>query len=429
MNIAEKILAAHSGKDKVIPGELVNAEIDTILCHEVTTPAAIRMLEEKGINTICDPDKIVVTPDHFVPNKDIKSAELVKRLREWVRKHGIKNYYELGNHGVCHAILPEKGHVIPGKIIIGADSHTCTHGALGAFASGIGSTDLAFALATGKLWFKVPESILFKLNGTPQKGVSSKDVILHIIKQIDVDGALYMSMEFEGDYIDNLSIEGRMTICNMAIEAGGKSGLIAPDQKTIDYINNARKNNPIFENEPELQLIDFENAKADSNAEYKEIIEIDVSKLEQIVAFPHLPSNGKTFSEINEEIKIDQAYLGSCTNGRIEDLREAAEVLKKQKVHPEVRMIVVPATTEIWKQAMHEGLFDIFVNAGATISTPTCGACLGGHMGILASGEKCISSTNRNFVGRMGSPESEVYLASPAVVAASAVKGYIANSV
>lgn len=427
MTISEKILAAHCGKAKVIPGELVNADIDVILCHEVTTPAAIRMLEEKGINKVFDPSKIVVTPDHFVPNKDIKSAELVKRLRNWVKKQGIQNFYELGNHGVCHAILPEQGHVIPGNIIIGADSHTCTHGALGAFATGIGSTDLAFALATGKLWFKVPETILFKLKGEPPKGVSSKDIILHIIKRIGVDGALYLSMEFEGDYIDNLSIEGRMTICNMAIEAGAKAGLIAPDQKTIDYINQAQSSNHREGVREFLQLKDFEKFKADKNATYKEIIEIDVSQLEPIVAFPHLPSNGKTISEIKEKIKIDQAYLGSCTNGRIEDLREAAEVLKNQKIHPDVRMIVVPATTQIWKQAMHEGLFDIFIDAGATVSTPTCGACLGGHMGILASGEKCISSTNRNFVGRMGSPESEVYLASPAVVAISAIKGYIAD--
>ncbi len=436
MNISEKILAKNSGKSKVIPGELVFAEVDTILCHEVTTPPAIRMLEEKGITKICDTDKIVVTPDHFVPNKDIKSAELVKRLREWSKKHEIKNYYELGNHGVCHAILPEQGHVVPGNIIVGADSHTCTHGALGAFATGIGSTDLAFALAEGKLWFKVPETILFKLNGKPQPGVSAKDIILHIIRKIDVDGALYMSMEFEGDYIDNLSIEGRMTICNMAIEAGGKAGLIAPDQKTIDYINNARAKSGVGKANSSdplegaggcLQLDDFAEFKADQDAHYKEIIEIDVSELEPIVAFPHLPSNGKTFSEITEEIEITQAYLGSCTNGRIEDLREAAEILKDKKVHPEVRMIVIPATTEIWKQAMREGLFDIFTDAGATISTPTCGACLGGHMGILASGERCISSTNRNFVGRMGSPESEVYLASPATVAASAIKGFIAD--
>lgn len=427
MTISEKILAKNTGKTKVIPGELVNAKIDTILCHEVTTPAAIRMLEEKGITKIYNPNQVVVTPDHFVPNKDIKSAELVKRLRNWVKKQKIKHYYELGNHGVCHAILPEKGYVIPGNIIIGADSHTCTHGALGAFATGIGSTDLAFALATGKLWFKVPETILFKLNGKPQKNISSKDIILHIIKQIGVDGALYMSMEFEGDYIDNLSIEGRMTICNMAIEAGGKAGLIAPDQKTIDYINKARKNNSKLTNEPELKLEDFEKFKADSDAKYKEIIEIDISKLEPIVAFPHLPSNGKVFSEIKEKIYINQAYLGSCTNGRIEDLREAAEVLKDQKINPNVRMIVVPATTDIWKQAMHEGLFDIFTKAGATISTPTCGACLGGHMGILASEEKCISSTNRNFIGRMGSPKSEVYLASPATVAMTAIKGYIAD--
>lgn len=413
MNITEKILAMHSGKDSVKPGELINADIDLIMCHDITTTPAINMLREKGINKIFDPEKIVVTPDHFVPNKDIKSAELVKKLRGWVSEQGIKKFYDIGKHGVCHAILPEQGHVKPGMTIICGDSHTCTHGALGAFSTGIGSTDLAAALATGKLWFKVPETILFKIYGSLGKGVYSKDIILEIIRKIGVGGALYKAMEFSGPIIDSLSVEARMTICNMAIEAGGKSGVISPDQKTIDYIK-------------EKTGEDFEVIKSDSDANYSEVIEIDVTNLEPVVAVPHLPSNGKKITKI-ENIKIDQAYLGSCTNGRIEDLRVAASIMKGHKVKEGVRMIVVPATTEIWKQANKEGLLDIFMDAGATVSTPTCGACLGGYMGILAEGERCISSTNRNFVGRMGSPKSEVYLASPATVAASAIEGKITD--
>ncbi|RKY61646.1 MAG: 3-isopropylmalate dehydratase large subunit [Candidatus Neomarinimicrobiota bacterium] len=411
--ITEKILAAHCSRDSVKPGELINAEIDVIMCHDVTTTPAIDMLAEKGLSKVAYPERVVIMPDHFVPNKDIKSAEMVARIRRWAREQNIEKFYDLGRHGVCHALLPEQGHVKPGTTIICGDSHTSTHGALGAFSTGIGSTDLAAALATGELWFKVPETMLFRLSGKLGKGVYAKDVILEIIRRIGVDGALYKTMEFTGELIEALSVESRMTICNMAIEAGGKSGIINPDQKTTDYVK-ARTDEP------------FEIYQSDPDAEYCQIIEIDVSNLEPLVAFPHLPSNGQPVSQI-PDIPVDQAYLGSCTNGRIEDLRVAAEILKGKKVARNTRMIVVPATTEIWKQANREGLLDIFMNAGATVSTPTCGACLGGHMGILAAGERCISSTNRNFVGRMGSPKSEVYLGSPATVAASAVEGKIAD--
>ena len=416
MTITEKILANHANKEQVHPGELINVKLDIVMCHDITTTPAIDMLEKAGLDKVFNSDKVIVTPDHFVPNKDIKSAEMVNRIRKWAKKHDIKTFYDIGRHGVCHAILPEQGHVLPGQTIVCGDSHTCTHGAFGAFSTGIGSTDLAAALATGELWFKVPETIKFVINGKLPKGVYSKDIILTIIRDIEVDGAVYKAMEFTGTTISNLSMEARMTITNMAIEAGGKSGIIEPDEKTIDYIK-ARTSR------------DFSIIKSDTDAEYSEIKEYDTSKLEPIVAFPSLPSNGKTMSEIEkmEPVRIDQAYLGSCTNGRIEDLRIAAKILKGKKIKEGTRMIVVPATTDIWKQANKEGLLDIFMEAGATVSTPTCGACLGGHMGILASGESCISTTNRNFVGRMGSPKSEVYLASPATVAASAIEGKIAD--
>lgn len=411
--ITEKILAKHAGRESVKPGDMITAEIDTIMLHDVTTTPAIDRLEQKNINQVHDPDKIVIMPDHFIPNKDIKSAEMVARIRRWSKEQGIEKFYDLGNHGVCHALLPEQGHVVPGSTIICGDSHTSTHGALGAFSTGVGSTDLAAALATGELWFRVPETILFKINGQLPKGVFSKDIILEIIRQIGVDGALYKAMEFTGEVIDDLSVEARMTLCNMAIEAGGKSGIINPDQKTLDYVK-ARTDE------------EFEVFKSDPDCEYSDIVEIDVAGLEPVVAVPSLPSNGKPAGTL-ENIKIDQAYLGSCTNGRIEDLRIAAEILENKKIAKDTRMIVVPATTEIWKTANNEGLLDIFMDAGATVSTPTCGACLGGHMGILAAGEKCISSTNRNFVGRMGSPDSEVYLGSPATVAASAITGRITD--
>ncbi|MBW2974345.1 3-isopropylmalate dehydratase large subunit [Candidatus Woesearchaeota archaeon] len=413
MTITEKILAKHAGKKEVKPGELVNADIDVVMCHDVTTPPAIDMLYKRGIRKVFNPKKVVVTPDHFVPNKDIKSAELAKRLRQWAKECRIDNYYEIGKHGVCHALLPEQGHIVPGELIIGADSHTCTYGAFGSFSTGVGSTDLAAALATGKLWFRVPETIRFIIDGKLPKGVYSKDMILKIISDIGVDGALYKAMEFTGETIKQLSVESRMTITNMAIEAGAKSGIMEPDEKVIDYVRRRTKK-------------EFEIIRSDKDAVYNKTVRYDISGLEPIVSFPHLPSNGKKISEI-KDIKIDQAYLGSCTNGRIEDLRIAAGIVKGRKIAKGIRMIVVPATTEIWKQANKEGLLDIFMDFGAAVSTPTCGACLGGHMGILAEGERCISSTNRNFVGRMGHPRSEVYLASPATVAASAIEGKIAD--
>lgn len=413
MTITEKILAAHSSRGHLVPGEIVDATIDVFMGHDVTTPAAISMLEERGIEGVFDKDKIVLVPDHFVPNKDIKSAELAKRLRDFATKHDIKNYYEVGRNGVCHAILPEKGFVLPGTTIVCPDSHTCTHGALGAFSTGIGSTDAAAVLATGKLWFKIPESMKFIVEGDLPECVYSKDIILEIIRDIGVDGALYRAMEFCGSTIDDLSIEARMTITNMAIEAGGKSGIIAADKKTDDYLK-GRTNKR------------YTPVSSDDGANYVEIREYDVTTLEPMVAAPHLPSNSKPAGKYKDVI-IDQVVLGSCTNGRIEDLRIAANIMKGNYVAKNTRMLVIPASTDIWRQAMKEGLFDIFAESGAGISIPTCGPCLGGHMGVLASGERCVATTNRNFVGRMGHPKSEVYLASPATAAASAIAGKIAD--
>ena len=413
MTITEKILAAAAGKKQVRPGELINANIDCIMCHDVTTPPAISMLKEKGLDKVFDPDKIVVTPDHFQPAKDIKSAELHKRLDSWAKEKKIKNYYPIGKAGVCHALLPEQGHIRPGEVIVGGDSHTCTYGAFGAFSTGIGSTDLAAAIATGQLWFKVPASIKFVLNGKLNKGVYSKDVILAIIAKIGTDGALYKAMEFVGPTLAQMSMEARMTMTNMAIEAGGKNGIMAVDDVTREYLNGRLKDSS-----------DYVVYESDADAEYESVVEIDCSALEPIVALPHLPSGGKPISEC-AGIEMDQAYIGSCTNGRIEDLRIAAEILKGRKVA--IRTIVVPATPVIWKQAKDEGLFDVFYYADCVISAPTCGACLGGFMGILAAGEKCVSTTNRNFVGRMGSPKSEVYLASPATAAASAIEGKLTD--
>jgi len=413
MTITEKILAAAAGKNNVEPGDLIDAKIDCVMCHDVTAPAAISMLKEKGIDKVFDREKIVVTPDHFQPAKDIKSAELHKRLDAWAREKGIRYYYPLGKAGVCHALLPEQGHIRPGEVIVGGDSHTCTYGAFAAFSTGIGSTDLAAAIATGKLWFKVPESIKFVLNGKLPKGVYSKDVILAVIAKIGTDGALYKAMEFVGPALGEMSMEARMTITNMAIEAGAKNGIIGFDEITKKYLDEHLK-----EKKP------YKIYQSDADARYEQTIEIDCSKLEPIVALPSLPSNGKKISECGG-IKMDQVYIGSCTNGRIEDLRIAASILKGKKVA--IRTIIVPATPEIWKQAMDEGLFDIFYDAGCVISAPTCGACLGGFMGILAAGEKCVSTTNRNFVGRMGHPKSEVYLASPATAAASAIEGKLTD--
>ena len=413
MTITEKILAAHSGRDSVVPGEIVNAKLDLIVCHDVTTPPAVAMLRKLGINKVHDPSKILVTPDHFVPNKDIKSAELSKYLREWRIEQGIERYYEVGNHGICHAIAPEQGHVIPGQTIVCGDSHTTTMGALGTFASGVGSTDLAAALATGELWFKVPESMLFELTGSLPHGVYSKDVILYIISKIGVDGARYKAMEYRGEGLKSLSMEARFTITNMAIEAGGKSGIMPADSVAEDYVK-ARTKEP------------YTIYNSDEDANYLERFTINLSELEPIVALPSLPSNGKFISQV-ERVKMDQVYIGSCTNGRIEDLRIAASVMKGHKVADGTRAIVVPATTEVWKMAMREGLLEIFADAGCVVSTATCGACLGGHMGVLGADETCLSTTNRNFTGRMGSPQSKVYLASPATAAATAITGVITD--
>ena len=413
MTITEKILAAHADRKEVRPGELIEARVDMVMCHDVTTPPAVAMLEERGMDRVFDPERIVVTPDHFVPNKDIRSAELAKRLREWVRRHGIKHYYEVGRHGICHALLPEEGFVKPGMVVVGADSHTCTYGALGAFSTGIGSTDLAAVLYSGRLWFRVPESMKVVLTGELPKGVYSKDVILEVIRRVGVDGARYMAMEFTGPLVETLSVDARLTMTNMAIEAGAKNGIIAPDEKVLCYVR-ARTDEP------------FQVYTSDPDAEYARAVEVDVSSLEPLVAFPHLPSNGKPISEVGE-VHIDQVVIGSCTNGRLEDLRVAARILKGRKVAPYVRAIVIPATSRVWHSALKEGLLDIFIEAGCAVSTPTCGPCLGGHMGVLAEGERCASTTNRNFVGRMGHPKSEVYLVSPATAAASAVKGKIAD--
>lgn len=413
MTITEKILARAAGQKTVVPGQLVDAAIDLVMCHDVTTPPAISMLKEKGLDRVFDPNRIVVTPDHFQPPKDVKSAELHKRLDEWAKHHKIKWYYKLGRAGVCHAILPEQGHIRPGEVIVGGDSHTCTYGALAAFSTGIGSTDLAASVATGKLWFKVPASMKFVLNGELPPGVYSKDVMLNVIGRIGTDGALYRAMEFVGPALKEMTMEARMTITNMAIEAGAKNGIIGFDEVTKAYLDGRLKDTSpytVFESDPDAQYIQTE--------------EFDCSAMEPTVALPHLPSNAVPIGECAGKA-MDQAYIGSCTNGRIEDFRVAADILEGKEVA--IRTIVVPATPEIWRQAQDEGLFNVFYDAGCVISAPTCGACLGGFMGVLAAGEKCISTTNRNFVGRMGSPKSEVYLASPATVAASAVEGKLAD--
>ena len=413
MTMTQKILAKHSGLESVVPGQLIKADLDIVLGNDVTTPVAVREFRKIGTDKVFDVNKIVIVPDHFTPNKDIKSAEQVKYIREFAKEMGIVNFFEVGQMGIEHALLPEKGLVTAGEVIIGADSHTCTYGALGAFSTGIGSTDMAAGMATGKAWFKVPEAIRFELVGKPDRYVSGKDVILHIIGMLGVDGALYRSMEFGGPGLKNLSIDDRLAMANMAIEAGAKNGIFEVDEITLEYIHNHSKKS-------------YEVFKADEDANYSATYTIDLSKVELTVAFPHLPENTRTIDKVGN-IKIDQVVIGSCTNGRIEDMRAAAQVLKGRKVHPDVRCIIIPATQKIWKQSMQEGLFDIFVDAGAAVSTPTCGPCLGGHMGILAKGERAVATTNRNFVGRMGHPESEVYLAGPYVAAASAVLGRIAS--
>ena len=412
MTMTQKILAAHAGLDKVEAGQLIEAELDLVLGNDITSPVAIKEMEKMKVDGVFDKDKIALVPDHFVPNKDIKSAQHCKCVREFAYKNQITNYFEVGEMGIEHALLPEKGLTVAGDVIIGADSHTCTYGALGAFSTGVGSTDMAAGMATGKAWFKVPGAIKFNLVGKLPEWVSGKDLILHIIGMIGVDGALYKSMEFVGEGVKSLSMDDRFTVANMAIEAGGKNGIFPVDELAVAYMKeHSKKNYTIYE--------------ADEDAVYDEEYTIDLSQLRPTIAFPHLPENTKTIDEITEDIMIDQVVIGSCTNGRIDDLRCAAKVLKGKHVAKGMRCIIIPATQAIYMQAMEEGLLKIFIEAGAVVSTPSCGPCLGGYMGILAEGERCVSTTNRNFVGRMGHVDSEVYLASPAVAAASAVTGKI----
>ena len=414
MTMTQKILAAHAGLSEVKAGQLIEADLDLVLGNDITSPVAIKEMEKFTKEGVFNKDKIALVPDHFVPNKDIKSAENCKCVREFAKRNSITNYFEVGKMGIEHALLPESGLTLPGDLIIGADSHTCTYGALGAFSTGIGSTDMAAGMATGKAWFKVPSAIKFNIVGKPSKWVSGKDVILHIIGMIGVDGALYKSMEFVGEGIRNLSMDDRFTIANMAIEAGGKNGIFPVDDIALTYINEHAKGKK------------YTVYEADPDAEYDEEYTIDLSKLTPTVAFPHLPENTHTFDDI-DDIKIDQVVIGSCTNGRIDDLRIAAEILTDHHIAEGMRCIVIPATQKIYMQAMEEGLLKTFIEAGAIVSTPTCGPCLGGYMGVLASGERCVSTTNRNFVGRMGAIDSEIYLASPAVAAASAVTGKISQ--
>ena len=417
MTLSQKILAAHAGREVVKPGELVIAEVDLVLGNDITAPVAIEEFAKIGVDGVFDTEKIALIPDHFTPCKDIKSAAQVKVLRDFAGKYNIRHFYEVGRAGVEHALIPELGLALPGELIVGADSHTCTYGALSAFSTGVGSTDMAVAMATGKVWFKVPEAIKIELGGRLQKFVSGKDIILEIIGQIGVEGARYMSMEFGGDAIHGLSLDDRLCISNMAVEAGGKNGIFEADEKTLEYVNSANK-----AGRP------YKIHRADEGAQYAKTLKINLDRLDCVVAFPHLPENIRYVTDIKPgEVKIDQVVIGSCTNGRLSDLRAAADILKGQKIAKNLRCIVIPATQKIWKEAMGEGLFDIFVDAGCSVSTPTCGPCLGGHMGILARGERAVATTNRNFVGRMGHPESEVYLSNPAVAAASAVAGYIAD--
>ncbi|MBN1571660.1 MAG: 3-isopropylmalate dehydratase large subunit [Deltaproteobacteria bacterium] len=416
MTITEKILASHAGVEKVVPGDLIMAKVDLALGNDITAPIAIDVFEEAGAKEVFDRDRVVLVCDHFTPNKDIKSAAQCKRVREFAVKMGIAHIYEGGNSGVEHALLPELGLVHPGDLIIGADSHTCTYGGLAAFATGVGSTDLAAAMITGEVWLKVPESMKFVFHGTPKKWVTAKDFILHAIGDIGVDGALYRAMEFTGPAVSALTIEGRLTMANMAIEAGGKNGIFEADEKTIAYIKGTRQKTSMKN----------EVYKSDPDAEYVYVREYDAGNIPPLVAMPHLPSNVRPVEDVGN-IEIDQVVIGSCTNGRIEDLRLAAEILRGRRANRNVRLIVIPATPAIYRQAMNEGLFEVFLDADGVISPPTCGPCLGGHMGVLAAGERAVATTNRNFAGRMGDPKSEVYLASPAVAAASAVLGRVAG--
>ena len=413
MTMTQKILARHAGLESVESGQLILADVDMVLGNDITSPVAINEFNSKGFNSVFSKDKISLVMDHFTPNKDIKAASQCKQCREFASLYNITNFFDVGEMGIEHALLPEKGLVAPLQLIIGADSHTCTYGALGAFSTGVGSTDMAAAMATGKVWLKVPKAIKFNLTGKLNEWVSGKDVILHIIGLIGVDGALYQSMEFTGDGLHNLSVEDRLCMANMAIEAGAKNGIFEVDDKTLEFLKDKVN-------------IDYEMFKADDDAVYEQEFNIDLSKIKPTVACPHLPSNTKTIDEIGD-IKIDQVVIGSCTNGRIEDLRTSAEIFKDKKIAKGIRCIIIPATQKIYLQALKEGLLEIFINAGCVVSTPTCGPCLGGHMGILAEGEKCVATTNRNFVGRMGHVSSEIYLASPAIAAASAVAGKISD--
>ena len=413
MTMTQKILAEHAGLESVKPGQFIECSLDMVLGNDITAPIAIEEFGKAGAKAVFDRSRVALVPDHFTPNKDIKAAEQCKCLRAFAREQNLENYFEIGEMGVEHALLPEKGLVVPGDVIIGADSHTCTYGALGAFSTGGGSTDMAAGMATGKAWFKVPSAIRFNLTGEFKRWVSGKDLILHIIGMIGVDGALYKSMEFTGPGVANLTMDDRFTVANMAIEAGAKNGIFPVDIKTYEYVQSRGRR-------PSLEF------KADDDAEYDETFEIDLGDIEPTVAFPHLPENTRPIGQVGD-VPIDQVVIGSCTNGRLSDLQVAAQILRDRKVARGVRVIVIPATQQIWLDAMHEGLMDIFVNAGCAVSTPTCGPCLGGHMGILAEGERAVATTNRNFVGRMGHVKSEVYLASPAVAAASAVLGRIGS--
>lgn len=413
MTMTQKILAAHAGLEKVTAGQLIMVDIDLVLGNDVTTPVAIQEFSKIGQAQVFNKEKIAIVPDHFTPNKDIKAAQQCKLIREFALGQEIKHYFEVGEMGIEHALIPEQGLVVPGDVIIGADSHTCTYGALGAFSTGIGSTDMACAMATGQCWFRVPNAIKFVLDGKPGKWVSGKDIILHIIGQIGVDGALYRSMEFAGEGLKYLSMDSRFTMANMVIEAGAKNGIFPVDEQTITYVNHhANKEFSVYE--------------SDEDAEYEQIYYINLNEIRPTVAFPHLPENTRTIDEVGSVV-LDQIVIGSCTNGRIEDIRIAAKILKGKKVYKGLRVIVFPATQKIYLKALREGLIEDIVEAGAVVSTPTCGPCLGGHMGILAKGERALATTNRNFVGRMGHPESEVYLSSPAVAAASALTGKITN--
>ena len=415
MTMTQKILAAHAGLDSVTAGQLIEAKLDVVMANDITGPMALPIFRQMA-DKVFDKDKVVLVPDHFTPNKDIKSAINSRSIQDFAKEQGLKWYLVQGKCGVEHAILPEYGIVVAGECIIGADSHTCTYGALGAFSTGVGTTDIATGMATGELWFKVPSALKFVLTGKPSKWVSGKDVIIHIIGKIGVDGALYKSMEFVGDGIANLTMDDRFTMANMAIEAGAKNGIFIVDDQTRAYMD-AHSDKQYTAYEP------------DEDAQYDQIVEIDLSEVRPTVAFPHLPGNAKTIDEVEamEPIKIDQVVIGSCTNGRISDMRKAAAILKGHTVHPDVRVMVVPATQEVYKECIKEGLVDIFIDAGCAFNTPSCGPCMGGHMGVMAPGEKCVSTTNRNFVGRMGDVESLIYLASPEVAAASAIAGYIAN--